>query len=116
MAYGGVTLQLFCYYDVPDGRIGQFSAIAYDCRNDWEHFSARRTSKKKDVHLRVGLKEDVHSWCRRRPLHTHVQWACDVWDTIPNMPFLCPTVFRPNTAKMTSLLPATALLRPSGTS
>ncbi|MPC91890.1 hypothetical protein E2C01_086952 [Portunus trituberculatus] len=26
-----------------------FSATAFDCRNDWEHFSARRAHKTKDV-------------------------------------------------------------------
>ncbi|MPC73267.1 hypothetical protein E2C01_067590 [Portunus trituberculatus] len=25
------------------------------------------------VHLRGGLKVDVHSWCRRWPFHAHVQ-------------------------------------------
>ncbi|MPC34762.1 hypothetical protein E2C01_028163 [Portunus trituberculatus] len=30
------------------------------------------------VHLRGGLKMDVHSWSWWRPLHTNVQLACDV--------------------------------------
>ncbi|MPC71681.1 hypothetical protein E2C01_065966 [Portunus trituberculatus] len=77
-SYAGVTLQHFFYYDAHDSRTGQFSATAYDCRNGWEYFSARRTHKTKDVQLHGGLKVDVHSWFRRQPLHTHVQKACDV--------------------------------------
>ncbi|MPC12329.1 hypothetical protein E2C01_005017 [Portunus trituberculatus] len=78
------------------------SSAAFYCReasyNKQSHFIGRtmtRTRKTKDVHLREVLKEDVHSWCRRRLLHIRVQWACDVWDIIPIMPFFCPIVFGP---------------------
>ncbi|MPC51777.1 hypothetical protein E2C01_045630 [Portunus trituberculatus] len=40
-------------YDDPDSRTGQFSMLAYNCRNDWEHFRARRTRKMKDVRHRI---------------------------------------------------------------